>query len=139
MIVSPLYRETRALLSAPAALLRRDIAKDAELLVPRHKNAVLRRQLNGPVRYELADRFWLAVLSSLLPRHRWRNVFPVTRGRAQEVDAAPGARKPTVGPPHNPGRAGPAGASDRTVHSLEDPARGRHRLADRGTARAIYL
>lgn len=46
----------------------------------RHENAVLRRQLNGPVRYETADRFWLAALSSLLPRHRWRSVFPVTPG-----------------------------------------------------------
>jgi len=61
-------------------LLRRDAAKDAELLVLRHENAVLRRQLNGPVRYEPADRFWLAALSSLLPRHRWSSVFSVTPG-----------------------------------------------------------
>jgi transposase len=80
MIVSPLYRATRALLSAPAVLLRRDLTKDAELLVLRHENAVLRGQLNGPVRYEPADRYWLAALSSRLPRHRWRNVFPVTPG-----------------------------------------------------------
>ncbi|MFI6449314.1 integrase core domain-containing protein [Kitasatospora sp. NPDC050543] len=46
----------------------------------RHENAVLRRQLAGPVRYEPADRFWLAALSSLLPRHRWSGIFPVTPG-----------------------------------------------------------
>ena len=80
MIVSLLYRATRALLSVPAVLLRRDTVKDAELLVLRHENAVLRRQLSGPIRYEPADRFWLAALSSLLPRHRWQNVFPVTPG-----------------------------------------------------------
>jgi putative transposase len=80
VIISLLYRATRALLSVPAVLLRRDIAKDAELLVLRHENAVLRRQLNGPVRYEPADRFWLAALSSLLPRRCWSSVFPVTPG-----------------------------------------------------------
>ena len=46
----------------------------------RHENAVLPRQLNGPIRYEPADRFWLAALSSLLPRHRWRSIFPVIPG-----------------------------------------------------------
>ncbi|MGW5431599.1 integrase core domain-containing protein [Streptomyces sp. NPDC004059] len=53
---------------------------DAELLVLRHENAVLRRQLAGPARYEPADRFWLAVLSTLAPPRRWREVFPVTPG-----------------------------------------------------------
>ncbi|MEV6603112.1 hypothetical protein [Kutzneria sp. NPDC051319] len=47
MIVSLLYRATGALLSVPAVLLRRDTAKDAELLVLRHENAVLRRQVKG--------------------------------------------------------------------------------------------
>lgn len=61
-------------------LLRRDTARDAELLVLRHENAVLRRHLAGPVRHEPEDRFWLAALSSLIPRHRWRAVFPFTPG-----------------------------------------------------------
>jgi putative transposase len=42
MIVSLLYRATRALWSLPAVLLRQDAAKDTELLVLRHENAVLR-------------------------------------------------------------------------------------------------
>lgn len=46
MIVSLLYRATRGLLSVPAVLLRRDTAKDAELLVLRHE----RRQVNGRAR-----------------------------------------------------------------------------------------
>lgn len=80
MIVSLLYRATRTLLSIPGVLLRRDTAKDAELLVLRHENAVLRRQITGPVRYEPADRFWLTALSSLIPRHRWAEVFAVAPG-----------------------------------------------------------
>ncbi|WP_406516462.1 integrase core domain-containing protein [Streptomyces sp. NBC_00134] len=80
MIISMLYRATRALLSIPAVLLRRDTAKDAELLVLQHEISVLRRQLNGPVRYEPADRFWLAALSSLIPRRCWSSVFAVTPG-----------------------------------------------------------
>jgi transposase InsO family protein len=75
-----LYKVTRKLLSFPEVLLRRDTAKDAELLALRHENAVLRRHLAGPVRYEPEDRLWLAALSSLIPRHRWRAVFPVTPG-----------------------------------------------------------
>lgn len=38
--------------------------------VLRHENAVLRRQLTRPVRYEHADRLWFAALSSLVPRRR---------------------------------------------------------------------
>lgn len=64
MIVSLPYRLTRHLLSVPAALLHQDTSKDAELLVLRHENAVLRRQITGQVRYQPADRFWFAALSS---------------------------------------------------------------------------
>lgn len=80
MIVSMVYRVTRALLSVPGVLLRRNTSKDAELLVLRHENAVLRRELGGPVRYEPADRVWLAALSSLIPRCDWKRVFPVAPG-----------------------------------------------------------
>ncbi|MFD8870652.1 integrase, partial [Streptomyces sp. NPDC059590] len=77
MVVSLLYRMTRRLLSVPAVLLQRDTSKEAELLVLRHENPVLRRQLQGRVRYEPADRLWFAALSSLIPRRRWAKVFPI--------------------------------------------------------------
>jgi hypothetical protein len=61
----------------PGAVLRSRVAKDAEVLALRHENAVLRRQI-ARVRYEPADRIWFAVLSRLVPRERWRQVFGVT-------------------------------------------------------------
>src|SRR5579859_6179461 len=54
-----------------------DLAKDAELRVLRHENAVLRRHA-GRVRYEPADRAWFAALARLVPRKRWGEAFPVT-------------------------------------------------------------
>ena len=80
MIVSLLYKVTRKLLAVPSVVLRSETAEDAELLVLRHENAILRRQLTGPIRYEPADRFWFAALSGLMDRHRWWKVFPVTPG-----------------------------------------------------------
>ena len=47
-------------------LARREVSKDAELLVLRHENVVLRRQIVR-VPYQPADRLWLAVLSRLIP------------------------------------------------------------------------
>jgi putative transposase len=58
-------------------LCRGDQAKDAELLVLRHENAMLRRHA-GRVRYESADRVWFTALARLIPRRRWAEAFPVT-------------------------------------------------------------
>ncbi|MFK4272749.1 integrase [Streptomyces milbemycinicus] len=80
VIVSLLYKVTRKLLTVPSVLLRRGTAKEAELLVLRQENALLRRQLAGPVRYEPTDRFWFAALSGLIPRRHWLKIFPVTPG-----------------------------------------------------------
>src|SRR5918997_1358755 len=76
-LFSILYRLLRCLLGLTAVLVRRDLSKDAELLVLRHENAVLRRQIPR-VRYTPDDRVWLAALSRLLPRRRWTEVFAVT-------------------------------------------------------------
>jgi len=46
--------------------------------VVRHENQVLRRQLSGRLRWDHADRVWLAALSRLVSRRRWAAVFPVT-------------------------------------------------------------
>jgi transposase InsO family protein len=59
-------------------LVRSDLSKDAGLLVLRHENQVLRRQLSGRLSWDKADRLWLAALSRLVIRRRWPEVFPVT-------------------------------------------------------------
>jgi putative transposase len=67
----------RCLLGLTAVIVRRDLSKDAELLVLRHENTVLRRQI-ARVHYTPADRVWLAALSRLVPRRCWAEVFSVT-------------------------------------------------------------
>jgi hypothetical protein len=57
-----------------------DRAKNAELLVLRHENAVLRRNA-GRVQYEPGDRAWFAGLTRFIPRRHWAEVFPVTPRR----------------------------------------------------------
>jgi hypothetical protein len=60
LLLSILYRLVCSLLCLIAVLVRRDLSKDAELLVLRHENAVLHRQVSW-VRYTSVDRVWLAV------------------------------------------------------------------------------
>jgi putative transposase len=74
VIISVLYLLVRCLLGCLTVLTRHPVSKDAELLVVRHENAVLRRQI-GRVRYEPADRLWLAALPRLVPRRGWGEVF----------------------------------------------------------------
>jgi putative transposase len=71
------YLLLRWLFGLALLAFRGDQAKDAELLVLRHENAVLRRHA-GRVRYEPADRAWFAALARFIPRKRWAGVFPVT-------------------------------------------------------------
>jgi len=74
VISSVVYLVVRRLLGGPMVLARCGVSKDAEPLVLRHKNVVLRRH-TGRVRYRPAeDRLWLAALSKLIP------AMPVGRG-----------------------------------------------------------
>jgi putative transposase len=64
VIFSVFYLMVRCLLGSLMVLARRQVSRDAELMVVRHENVVLRRQ-TGRVRYEPADRLWPAALSRL--------------------------------------------------------------------------
>ena len=71
------YRLLGCLFGLLSVLARSDLSKDAELLVLRHKNQVLRRHLSSRLGWDHADRLWLAALSRLVSRRRWPQVFPV--------------------------------------------------------------
>jgi putative transposase len=86
-----------------ALVFRGDRAKDAELLVLRHENAVLRRTA-GRVRYEPADRAWFAALAQFVPRRRWAGVFPVTPGTLLAWHRRLVARKYDTSTRRRPGR-----------------------------------
>ena len=66
MLIRIVYLLVRRILGLAVLALCEDMAKDAELLVLRHENAVLRRHA-GRVRYEPADRVWFAALAPLIP------------------------------------------------------------------------
>ena len=155
LLLSILYQLVRWLLGLTAVLVRQDLSKDAELLILRQKNTVLRRQL-ARVRYPPTDRMWLAALSRLLPRRRWAEVFPDPSGHDpglasqaarqdaglprtppartspnhsgdQEAHRPPGDREPELGTPARAGRTGPPRPPSRRLHRVADPARGRDR------------
>ncbi len=78
MLWSIACRLVRCLPGLLAVLARSELSKDAELLVLRHENHVLRRQLSGRLGWHHAGRLWLAALSRLVSCRRWPEVFPVT-------------------------------------------------------------
>jgi putative transposase len=55
VIFSVVYLLVRCLLDCLMVLARREVSKEGELLVLRHQNAVLRRQISR-VRYQPGDR-----------------------------------------------------------------------------------
>ena len=103
MPLTAAYMIIRFVLSLVAVLVRGDVSKDAELLVLRHENAVLHRQIARP-RYEPADRLWFAALSRLVPRRFWPAVFPVTPATILRWHRRLVARKWTYTDRRRPGR-----------------------------------
>ena len=75
VLLKIVYLLVRRILGLAVLLFRKDMTKDAELLVLRHENMVLRRHADR-VRYEPADRVWFAALSRLLPRRCWERNLP---------------------------------------------------------------
>ncbi|MFF1736240.1 hypothetical protein [Streptomyces sp. NPDC058247] len=107
----------RNLIKVPSAVLRSRVAKDAEVLALRHENAVLRRQI-ARVRYEPADRIWLAALSRFVPRERWRQTFTVTSTTLLAWHRQLIARKWTFTRHRRPGRPSTAPAVKQLILRL---------------------
>jgi putative transposase len=93
----------RWLFSLAVLVVRGDGEKNAELLVLRHENAVLRRNA-GRIRYEPGDRAWFAALTRFIPRRRWAEVFPVTPATLLAWHRRLAARKYDTSERRMPGR-----------------------------------
>ena len=132
VLLKIVYVLARRVLSLAVLLLRRDLAKDAELLALRHENAVLRRHA-GRIRYEPTDWVWFTALTQLIPRRHWAEVFP--RNASHTADLAPQAgreevrheqtaqaRPPASNPQHRP-PCHPPGERESTVGLPPDPRR----------------
>ena len=129
MLLKIVYLLTCRLLGLAVLMFRSDRAKDAELLVLRHENAVLRRHV-GRVRYEPADRVWFAALARLLPRRRWTEIFPVTPATLLAWHRKLAARKYDTSKRRRPGRPPTVPGIARLVVRLakENPLWGHRRI-----------
>jgi putative transposase len=130
VLLSLLYRLVRCLFGLLAALVRSELSKDVELLVLRHENQVLRRQVSGRLRWDHADRLWLTALSRLVSRRRWAEVFPVTPATILRWHRNLVARKWDYASRRRPGRPS-TGASVKTLiirMARENPAWGHRRI-----------
>jgi putative transposase len=103
--------------------------KNAELLVLRHENAVLRRQISR-IRYQPGDRLWLAALSRLIPRCRWGEVFTMTPATLLAWHRRLLARKWDYSSRRRPGRPATAAAISKLVIRIAtgNPHRGHRRV-----------
>src|ERR1022692_2528828 len=109
-------------------LARREVSKDAELLVLRHENAVLRRQISR-VRYQPGDRLWLAALSWLIPRRRGGEGFAVAPATLRAWHRRLVAGKWDYTSRRRPGRPSTAAAIRKLVIGMatDNPAWGHRR------------
>jgi putative transposase len=110
-------------------VFRGNRAKDAELLVLRHENAVLRRNA-GRMRYNPADRAWFAALTRFIPRRRWAQIFAVTPATLLAWHRWLVARKYDTSKRHRPGRPATVRSIARLAVRLaqENPLGGYYRI-----------
>jgi putative transposase len=129
VLLKIVYLLTCRVLGLAVLVFRDDMAKDAELLVLRHENAVLRRHARR-VRYEPADQAWFAALARLVPRSRWAQVFPVTPATLLTWHRKLAARKYATSNRRKPGRPTTAPGIARLVVRLakENPLWGHRRI-----------
>jgi transposase len=123
------YMVIRFVLSVVAVLIRGDVSNDVELLVLRHENAVLCRQVPRP-RCKPAGRFWFAALSRLVPRRLWPAVFPVTPATILRWHRRLVARKWTYSGRRQPGRPSAIAAVKKLILRMarDNPRWGHRRI-----------
>src|SRR5436190_5295706 len=155
MILSIVYRLVRCLLGCLMVTARREASKGAELLVLRHENAVLRRQIGrgrvpggrpavagGTVPADPPAPMGRGIpgdpgdatgLAPATGRAQMGLHPPATSGMAAHSSRDPQARDPhgdgqsNVGTPTRTRRARQARPPDRSLHRVADPARCRGR------------
>src|SRR6266851_124134 len=129
MLLKIVYLLTCRVLGVAVLVFRGDRANAAEMLVLRHENAVLRRNI-GRVRYGPADRVWFAALARLLPRGRWTEIFPVTPATLLAWHRKLAARKYDTSKRRKPGRPPTVPGIARLVVRLakENPLWGYRRI-----------
>ncbi len=123
------YLFMRWLFSLAVLVVRGDGEKNAELLVLRHENAVLRRNA-GRVRHEPGDRAWFTALTRFIPRRRWAEVFPVMPATLLAWHRRLAARKYDTSRRRQPGRPATARSIARLTLRLahENPLWGYRRI-----------
>jgi putative transposase len=101
MALTLIYLIFRQQLAWLAVLARDDAAKNAEILLLRHENAILRRQVTHP-RRSWADRALITGLAGLLPKARRAHLFvtPTTLMRWHRALV----KRYWTHPHHSPGR-----------------------------------
>ena len=129
MLLKIVYLLTCRVFSLAVLVFCGDWAKDAELLVLRHENAVLRRNV-GRVRYEVGDGVWFAALAQLLQRRCWTGIFPVTPATLLAWHRKLAGRKYDTSKRRKPGRPPTVPGIARLVVRLakENPLRGHRRI-----------
>ena len=125
MLVKIVCLLMRWLFSLAVLMCSGDREKNAELLVLRHENAVLRRNA-GRIRYEPGDRAWFAALTRFIPRRRWAEIFPVTPATLLAWNRRLAARKYDTSRRRRPGRPATVRSIARLTIRLahENPALG---------------
>jgi putative transposase len=138
VLLKIVYLLVGRVLGLAVLISRKDLAKNAELLVLRHENAVLRRHA-GRIRYEPADRVWFAALAWLIPRRRWSEIFPVTPATLLAWHRRLAARKYNTSGRRKPGRPPTVPSIARLVVRLakENPLWGHRRIHDELTKLGI--
>jgi putative transposase len=129
MVFSLVYLVVRWLLGLVVVFCRGEVSKEVEVLVLRHENAVLRRQVPHP-RYRPADRFWFAALSRLIPGRNWSAVFPVTPATILRRHRRLVARKWTYTDRRRPGRPPTFAAVKKLIlkRARDNPGWGHRRI-----------